>query len=154
MFPTCDPAKDYELWTPTPPGAPGACILGRNYTMQRRRRDSRCLNKADFERTETKETACPCDEAFDTECQFGSELVLEFGECNQMKDVDLTTCPALVGLALFTSRYFAVKTRSKLMTPRTVHVTNLTPGSDNPTRWWARCSPPATSASSRWGWTS
>mmetsp|Transcript_42694 Transcript_42694/g.68664 ORF Transcript_42694/g.68664 Transcript_42694/m.68664 type:complete len:874 (+) Transcript_42694:54-2675(+) len=97
VYPVCDPAKDYELWTPTPPGPPGACILGRNYTMQRRRRDSRCLNKADFERTETKETVCECNKDFDTECQFGSERRVDFGKCDLMTDTDLTTCPALLG---------------------------------------------------------
>ena len=102
-FPTCEPGKDYEWWVPSPPGAPGACILGRNYTMQRRRRDSRCLNKADFERTETKETPCTCDAQYDTECQFGSERKNDFGECVRMNDVDLTSCPALVGKVLPTS---------------------------------------------------
>ena len=103
VFPTCDPATDYELWTPMPPGPPGSCILGRNYTMQRRRRESRCLNKADYERTQTKETVCECDASWDAECQYGSERVVEFGECRHMKDVDLKSCPALVGKELPTS---------------------------------------------------
>jgi hypothetical protein len=38
-----------------------------------------------------------------------------------------------VGLALFTSRYFAVKTRLHWMTAGMVRVTDLTPGSDDPT---------------------
>jgi len=26
-FNQCDPATDYELWSPKPPGPPGGCIL-------------------------------------------------------------------------------------------------------------------------------
>lgn len=95
VFPTCDAAKDYEWWSPAPPG--GGCLLGKNYTMERRRRDSCCLNDKDYERTETKTETCACVRDVDTECQYGAERLSEFGECVRMESVDLNRCPALVG---------------------------------------------------------
>jgi hypothetical protein len=65
--------------------------------MERRRRDSCCLNDKDYERTETKTETCACVRDVDTECQYGAERLSEFGECVRMESVDLNRCPALVG---------------------------------------------------------
>ena len=96
-FGRCDTEKDYEWWNPAAPGESNGCILGRKYEMERRRQDACCLNDHDYERTATKETTCACDKDFDTECQFGSERMVELGECERMESVDLDRCPALVG---------------------------------------------------------
>ena len=96
-FGRCDAEKDYEWWNPAAPGESNGCILGRKYEMERRRQDACCLNDHDYERTATKETPCACDKDFDTECQFGSERMVELGECERMESVDLDRCPALVG---------------------------------------------------------
>ena len=53
----CGPA-DYEKWSPP---APGVCLMGRNVTMERRRRASDCFNGKEYERAETSFTICPCD---------------------------------------------------------------------------------------------
>jgi hypothetical protein len=95
-FPACDAAADYEIWNPKVPGDADGCILGKKYTMERRKRDSCCLNDNDYERTKTTSTTCACD-AYDTECQYGAERLVEFGECNRMPNVELDKCPALVG---------------------------------------------------------
>ena len=88
-FGRCDAEKDYEWWNPAAPGESNGCILGRKYEMERRRQDACCLNDHDYERTATKETTCACDKDFDTECQFGSERMVELGECERMESVDL-----------------------------------------------------------------
>ena len=53
----CGP-EDYERWSPP---APGVCLMGRNVTMERRRRSSDCFNGKEYERAETSFTLCPCD---------------------------------------------------------------------------------------------
>ena len=53
----CGP-EDYEKWSPP---APGVCLMGRNVTMERRRRSSDCFNGKEYERAETSFTLCPCD---------------------------------------------------------------------------------------------
>ena len=65
--------------------------------MERQSAGRCCLNDHDYERTATKEMPCACDKDFDTECQFGSERMVELGECERMESVDLDRCPALVG---------------------------------------------------------
>jgi hypothetical protein len=95
-FPQCDSSADYEIWNPRVPGDGDGCVLGKKYTMERRKRDSCCLNTNDYERTKTTSETCACD-AYDTECQFGSERLVEFGECHRIPNVELEKCPALVG---------------------------------------------------------
>lgn len=95
-FPKCDAFNDYEIWNPRVPGDGDGCILGKKYTMERRKRDSCCLNDNDYEKTKTTTTTCTCD-AYDVECQYGAERLVEFGECDRMPNVELDKCPALVG---------------------------------------------------------
>ena len=70
------------------PGDSDGCILGKKYTMERRKRDSCCLNDNDYERTKTTETNCACG-AYDVECQYGAERQVEFGECDRMPNIEL-----------------------------------------------------------------
>lgn len=50
--------EDYETWSPP---KPDMCLLGRNVTMERRRRSSDCFNGKEYERAATTSTPCPCD---------------------------------------------------------------------------------------------
>ncbi len=59
---------DYEVWSPP---RPDACLLGRNFTMKRRKPEAQCFNSYNFDQ-ETKSETCPCTLS-DTECEFGYE---------------------------------------------------------------------------------
>lgn len=50
--------EDYETWSPP---KPDMCLLGRNVTMERRRRSSDCFNGKEYERAATTFAPCPCD---------------------------------------------------------------------------------------------
>jgi hypothetical protein len=50
-------AEDYEMWSPP---KPDVCLMGRNVTMERRRRSSDCFNGKEYERAETTFTPCLC----------------------------------------------------------------------------------------------
>ncbi len=52
-------AEDYERWSPP---QPNKCLMGRNITMERRRRSSDCFNGKEYERAETSSSTCQCTE--------------------------------------------------------------------------------------------
>ena len=52
-------AEDYEKWSPP---QPDKCLMGRNISMERRRRSSDCFNGKEYERAETSSTTCQCTE--------------------------------------------------------------------------------------------
>ncbi|KAK9828958.1 hypothetical protein WJX72_003046 [[Myrmecia] bisecta] len=84
-------ADDYEMWSP--PEA-GTCLLGRNYTMERRKRDSLCFNGKGWERGDTKFELCPCGSE-DVECEYGFKYVN--GECEAIVSLDDKECTVLSG---------------------------------------------------------
>ena len=49
--------EDYERWSPP---TPNDCLMGRNITMERRRRSSDCFNGKEYERAETSSSPCHC----------------------------------------------------------------------------------------------
>lgn len=49
---------DYERWSPP---SPEICLLGKNYTYERRKRDSQCFNGKTYSRADVKESPCLCD---------------------------------------------------------------------------------------------
>jgi hypothetical protein len=62
----CDPAQDYEEWSPT--DEHGNCLLGERVTFRRRKRESQCFNGEQFERIVRREN-CSCTYT-DYECDF------------------------------------------------------------------------------------
>ncbi|BDA42979.1 Vacuolar protein sorting/targeting protein 10 [Coccomyxa sp. Obi] len=95
---------DYETWSPP---KPDMCLLGRNVTMERRRRSSDCFNGKEYERAATTFAPCPCDTA-DVECEFGFEYVNH--ECRPIQSVDISQCAAVTS-----GRYHASLTRHRLV---------------------------------------
>ncbi|KAK9831811.1 hypothetical protein WJX74_010382 [Apatococcus lobatus] len=83
-WPGCSPS-DYEDWKP------GRCMLGQNYTIERRKPDTRCFNGRDYHRPNST-GACEC-QAADLECEFGYEY--SDGECKPIVGVDTTRCGPL-----------------------------------------------------------
>lgn len=79
-------ATDYEEWSPP---QPSQCLLGRNYTMHRRKTSSNCFNKDSPKKTHSE--ACPCT-VDDTECEFGHEYDPTKHECSKIPDVDIGSC--------------------------------------------------------------
>lgn len=61
-------AGDYDTWSPP---SPGQCLLGRNFTINRRKPDSKCFNSYDAD-LESSVKPCNCSGA-DIECEFGYE---------------------------------------------------------------------------------
>ena len=59
-------SNDYEPWRPLKPqdGSPAPCLLGRELSMQRRKRDSACFNGQDW-LTEGHMQTCPCGQVQD-----------------------------------------------------------------------------------------
>lgn len=52
------------------------CLLGRNFSMERRKRDARCFNGYDYEHKVVGERAhCACDFDHDVQCEFGCEHI-------------------------------------------------------------------------------
>ena len=54
-------SSDYEQWRPLKPqdGSPAPCLLGRDFSMQRRKRDAACFNGLDW-MNEGQVQKCPC----------------------------------------------------------------------------------------------
>eukprot|EP00002_Diphylleia_rotans_P028760 TRINITY_DN580_c0_g1_i2.p1 TRINITY_DN580_c0_g1~~TRINITY_DN580_c0_g1_i2.p1 ORF type:complete len:717 (-),score=122.24 TRINITY_DN580_c0_g1_i2:679-2829(-) len=70
--------SDYETWTPAyPNGSP--CVMGRQTTYTRRKRDRECYNGKEYERKEFHRN-CPCS-TLDYECDYGYYREVEEGPC-------------------------------------------------------------------------
>lgn len=88
QFPKCSPFSGYERWYP----ARDHCLMGRNFTMERRRRFQRCYNDLDYERRKLDETNCECQVIADFECAYGYEAVPP-GNCEKILDLGEDDCP-------------------------------------------------------------
>jgi sortilin len=108
----CDKSKDYEMWTPSPPGSDG-CLMGQKLKLERKLRDALCFNDAEYERHREVVGTCKCSRAHDTECQYGSERVYnvanatEWPHCEPIENLN-TQCPALKGARHITSSHLRI----------------------------------------------
>ncbi|CAL5221253.1 g3408 [Coccomyxa viridis] len=82
-------AEDYEKWSPP---QPDKCLMGRNITMERRRRSSDCFNGKEYERAETSSSTCQCTQV-DVECEYGYERHAE--ECRPIFGLESAKCAVL-----------------------------------------------------------
>mmetsp|Transcript_6271 Transcript_6271/g.21539 ORF Transcript_6271/g.21539 Transcript_6271/m.21539 type:complete len:783 (+) Transcript_6271:74-2422(+) len=79
---------DYEEWTP----CKDHCLLGRNLTYQRQKPDAICFN-GELYKHRVVTSNCTCSDAWDTECDFGSERG-SGGECKPILGLDQKrACP-------------------------------------------------------------
>eukprot|EP00897_Mesotaenium_endlicherianum_P006337 jgi/Mesen1/5731/ME000029S05039 len=86
-FKLCQPA-DYEWWTPST----SRCILGRNISMQRQARTSKCWNGDTYFRPASRSAPCACTDD-DYQCDYGTELLS--GRCQPILGFSPDTCPVL-----------------------------------------------------------
>mmetsp|Transcript_9550 Transcript_9550/g.24227 ORF Transcript_9550/g.24227 Transcript_9550/m.24227 type:complete len:902 (+) Transcript_9550:171-2876(+) len=83
--------EDYEQWSPP---TPELCLLGHNFTYERRKRDSECFNPKEWIRP-IKSTICDCGKE-DIECEYGyfrssyTEPCVKIGQIAEER-----VCPAL-----------------------------------------------------------
>eukprot|EP00884_Botryococcus_braunii_P007264 jgi/Botrbrau1/16539/Bobra.0327s0006.1 len=84
-------SQDYEQWSPP---TPEICLLGKNFTYERRKRESMCFNGKEYSRADRRETSCLCDKE-DVECEYGYEWL--DGECLPIVGLDKQQCGALSG---------------------------------------------------------
>lgn len=91
-FPNCKEG-DYEFWTPTN----DHCLLGKNITMERRKRLSRCYNGQDYERNVGALEHCHCDYMDDVACEYGFERYDGSHWCQPIPEFNISQCPELLG---------------------------------------------------------
>ena len=82
---------DYEDWSPP---TPDLCLLGHNFTYQRRKRKSECFNNKEYERPISSHL-CGCSNE-DVECDYGYFRKDWFEECEPLEEISKErSCPAL-----------------------------------------------------------
>ena len=80
--------EDYERWSPP---TPDECLMGRNITMERRRRSSDCFNGKEYERAETSSSPCHC-----TEVQSLEGLITQLGLLQADTSAGTQACQACI----------------------------------------------------------
>lgn len=84
-------AEDYEEWSPP---IPDLCLLGHNFTFERRKRQAQCFNSKKYDRP-VRSHVCGCD-AEDVECDYGFFRKDYQSPCERVEEVARKrTCPAL-----------------------------------------------------------
>lgn len=86
---TAEGSTDYESWQLP---APGQCLLGAKYTMQRRKRDAGCFNTGGYSSQVNQTEQCECTAA-DAECEYGFER--NGTTCSKMPDLCPMACPSM-----------------------------------------------------------
>lgn len=82
---------DYEHWSPP---TPELCLLGHNFTYERRKRDSECFNPKEWIRP-VKSTMCECGKE-DIECEYGYFRTSYTEPCQKIGQIaEERVCPAL-----------------------------------------------------------
>ena len=83
---------DYEDWSPP---TPDLCLLGRNFTYQRRKRKSECFNSKEYERPIDSRN-CGCSNK-DVECDYGYTKNADGISCDRIEEIaEQRRCPALI----------------------------------------------------------
>mmetsp|Transcript_30445 Transcript_30445/g.86055 ORF Transcript_30445/g.86055 Transcript_30445/m.86055 type:complete len:916 (+) Transcript_30445:131-2878(+) len=86
----CDNA-DFEDWSPP---VPDLCLLGHNFTLERRKRDSKCFNSKLYERPVSSKI-CECSNE-DVECDYGYFRSDYLAQCDLIETIsEQRSCPAI-----------------------------------------------------------
>ena len=87
--------EDYEVWRPLD-NKKSPCLLGASVRIEKRRRDSKCLNGGDYKRKKFPEQPCACTED-DLMCDFGFHQVGrgEEKKCRPIPENKLPACKVI-----------------------------------------------------------
>jgi hypothetical protein len=90
QWPHCQ-RDDYEHWSPP---TPELCLLGHNFTYERRKRDSECFNPKQYDRP-ISSSICECGNE-DLECEYGYFRSNYLEPCEKIGQIaEERVCPAL-----------------------------------------------------------
>ena len=83
--------SDFEEWSPP---VPDLCLLGHNFTYERRKRDAECFNSKTYERP-VRSKICECSNE-DVECEYGFFRSDYRAKCELIESIsEERSCPAI-----------------------------------------------------------